>query len=166
MEVDRFQAGGVDAFLISIKAGGTELKLTAASYVVHLDLWWTPAVEDQATDRAHRIGQTQAVTVYRFVSEDTVEEQILDLHERKRELVEGLLAGTGLARALTTEELVALLTSGGEQEAPAEPDEAPTAPRSMSPPRRRLRPRSPFRPSSCAQRAGRPSWSACAWTWR
>ena len=126
-EVDRFQAGGVDAFLISIKAGGTGLNLTAASYVVHLDPWWNPAVEDQATDRAHRIGQTQAVTVYRFISEDTVEEQILDLHERKRELVEGLLAGTGSTRALTTRELLELISSSGEvgEAAGAEGSELP-----------------------------------------
>ncbi|MEO0604763.1 MAG: C-terminal helicase domain-containing protein, partial [Myxococcota bacterium] len=63
-EVERFQAGGADVFLISLKAGGTGLNLTAASYVFHLDPWWNPAAEDQATDRAHRIGQTEPVTVY------------------------------------------------------------------------------------------------------
>jgi superfamily II DNA or RNA helicase len=120
-EVDRFQAGGVDAFLISIKAGGVGLNLTAASYVVHLDPWWNPAVEDQATDRAHRIGQTQAVTVYRFVSEGTVEEQILELHEQKRELVEGLLSGAGSSRALSTEEIVALLVGSGRPDASGKP---------------------------------------------
>ncbi len=109
--VERFQNRELDAFLISIKAGGTGLNLTAATYVVHLDPWWNPAVEDQATDRAHRIGQTERVTVYRFVARDTVEEQILEMHAQKRELVEGLLEGTGSAGAITTDELVALLSA-------------------------------------------------------
>src|SRR5690606_7321216 len=72
-----FQDGTADAFLISLKAGGTGINLTAADYVIHLDPWWNPAVEDQATDRAHRIGQTRPVTVYRLISHGTIEEQIL-----------------------------------------------------------------------------------------
>lgn len=108
-EVDAFQAGAGDAFLISLKAGGTGLNLTAASYVFHLDPWWNPAVEDQATDRAHRIGQDQPVTVYRMVAADTIEEQVLALHRQKRELVSELLAGAGGGKVLSVEELLGVL---------------------------------------------------------
>lgn len=95
--IDAFQGGAGDLFLISLKAGGTGLNLTAADYVVHLDPWWNPAVEDQATDRAHRIGQTRPVTVYRLVLEGSVEQRILALHEQKRELADAILAGEGAA---------------------------------------------------------------------
>ena len=108
-EVDRFQSGDGDAFLISLKAGGTGLNLTAASYVFHLDPWWNPAVEDQATDRAHRIGQDRAVTVYRLVTQNTVEEGILRLHGEKRQLVEGLLEGSSAGAAIGVEELESVL---------------------------------------------------------
>ena len=84
-------------FLISLKAGGTGINLTGADYVIHLDPWWNPAVEDQATDRAHRIGQTKPVTVYRLVARGTIEEQILALHGNKRALVAGVLEGTDAA---------------------------------------------------------------------
>ena len=114
-EIDRFQAGEATAFLLSLKAGGTGLNLTAADYVIHLDPWWNPAVEDQATDRAHRIGQDKPVTVYRLVSRGTLEEAILDLHANKRELVKALLDGTGSAAALSTEELVEMI--GGSHRA-------------------------------------------------
>jgi len=107
--VDAFQRGEGDLFLISLKAGGTGLNLTAADYVLHLDPWWNPAVEDQASDRAHRIGQTRAVTVYRLVTRDTIEEQILALHESKRELMSNLLEGTDSAGKMSTEELVNLI---------------------------------------------------------
>ena len=107
--VDAFQRGEGDLFLISLKAGGTGLNLTAADYVLHLDPWWNPAVEDQATDRAHRIGQTRPVTVYRLVTRDTIEEQILALHESKRELMSNLLEGTDSAGKMSTEELVNLI---------------------------------------------------------
>jgi superfamily II DNA or RNA helicase len=83
----------VPLFLISLKAGGTGLNLTAADYVVHFDPWWNPAVERQATDRAHRIGQTRKVFSYKLIAEDTVEEKILALQERKRALSDVLLAG-------------------------------------------------------------------------
>ncbi len=115
-EVDAFQAGSGDVFLISLKAGGTGLNLTAATYVIHLDPWWNPAVEDQASDRAHRIGQTQPVTVYRLVARGTIEEQILALHAEKRELVAGLLDGSGAAAALKTDELLALLQAGDDDD--------------------------------------------------
>jgi SNF2 family DNA or RNA helicase len=107
--VDAFQAGKSDAFLISLKAGGTGLNLTAADYVIHMDPWWNPAVEDQATDRAHRIGQTRPVMVYRIVARGTIEEQILDLHHDKRDLVAGVMEGTQSAGRLATDQLVALI---------------------------------------------------------
>jgi superfamily II DNA or RNA helicase len=108
--VREFQAGGADVFLISLKAGGTGLNLTAADYVIHLDPWWNPAVEDQATDRAHRIGQTRPVTVYRLIARATIEERILTLHGDKRALVASVLDGTGVAGKLSTKDMLALLT--------------------------------------------------------
>jgi superfamily II DNA or RNA helicase len=113
--VDAFQRGEGEFFLISLKAGGTGLNLTGADYVIHLDPWWNPAVEDQATDRAHRIGQTRPVTVYRLVARDTIEEQILKLHGDKRNLVAGVLDGTDQAAKLSTHELIDLIKLGGRQ---------------------------------------------------
>jgi superfamily II DNA or RNA helicase len=89
--IRRFQEGEVPLFLISLKAGGTGLNLTAADTVIHYDPWWNPAVENQATDRAHRIGQSKSVFVYKLMTTGTVEEKILQLQARKKELVEGLL---------------------------------------------------------------------------
>lgn len=86
--------------------------------LIHLDPWWNPAVEDQATDRAHRIGQTRPVTVYRFVSQGTIEETIVQLHEQKRELVAGILDGMDTAGRLPSDELLALIRSGPQEEAP------------------------------------------------
>ena len=111
--VTAFQRGEGDLFLISLKAGGTGLNLTGADYVIHLDPWWNPAVEDQATDRAHRIGQTKPVMVYRIVAAGTIEEQILALHADKRDLVAGVLAGTDQAAKLSTEDLIGLIRGGG-----------------------------------------------------
>ncbi|HTL31572.1 MAG TPA: DEAD/DEAH box helicase [Kofleriaceae bacterium] len=108
--IDRFQAGEGDAFLISLKAGGTGINLTAADYVIHLDPWWNPAVEDQATDRAHRIGQTKPVTVYRLISRGTIEDKIVALHRDKRALVAGVLEGTDVAARLTAKDLMSLLS--------------------------------------------------------
>ncbi len=107
--VSAFQAGEGDIFLISLKAGGVGLNLTAADYVIHMDPWWNPAVEDQASDRAHRIGQSRPVTVYRMVMKNTIEEQIIALHEQKRDLADNLLAGTNVADKLSAEDLLALL---------------------------------------------------------
>ena len=104
-----FQAGEGDAFLISLRAGGVGLNLTAADYVIHMDPWWNPAAEDQAADRAHRIGQTRPVTIYRLVTKDTIEEQIIELHRSKRELVDRLLEGADAPAKLTTGELLDLL---------------------------------------------------------
>ncbi len=95
--VARFQQREVPLFLISLKAGGTGLNLTAADTVIHYDPWWNPAVERQATDRAHRIGQEQNVFVYKFIAESTVEERILELQDRKRRLAATLFEETGSA---------------------------------------------------------------------
>lgn len=107
--IQAFQAGEGELFLISLKAGGFGLNLTAADYVIHMDPWWNPAVEDQASDRAHRIGQERPVTIYRLVSSGTIEEKIVKLHAEKRELADSLLEGTEAAARLNVEELVALL---------------------------------------------------------
>ncbi len=104
-----FQAGQGDVFLISLTAGGVGLNLTAADYVMHMDPWWNPAVEDQASDRAHRIGQTRPVTIYRLVTKGTIEEQIVDLHHSKRELADRLLETGGAPARLDPAELLALL---------------------------------------------------------
>ncbi len=107
--VKRFQDGEADVFLLSLKAGGTGLNLTNASYVIHLDPWWNPAVEDQASDRAHRMGQQKPVTIYRLVVRDSVEEKILALHAEKRDLVDAVLAGTDRAAGLSEDQLLSLL---------------------------------------------------------
>jgi SNF2 family DNA or RNA helicase len=109
--VEAFQSGESDAFLISIKAGGSGLNLTAADYVIHVDPWWNPAVEDQATDRAHRIGQTRPVTVYRLITQGTIEEKIVRLHHEKRDLSDKLLEGTDQATKLSAAELIDILRS-------------------------------------------------------
>ena len=90
--VKKFQSGAVPIFLISLKAGGTGLNLTAADTVIHYDPWWNPAAENQATDRAHRIGQTKPVFVHKLVCRGTIEERILDLQKHKSALVEALLS--------------------------------------------------------------------------
>jgi superfamily II DNA or RNA helicase len=123
--VQTFQEGAGDAFLISLKAGGTGINLTAADYVIHLDPWWNPAVEDQATDRAHRIGQTKPVTVYRLIARGTIEEQILSLHSDKRALVAGVLEGTNAAARLSTKDLLALLAGGDSPRERYDEEETP-----------------------------------------
>jgi superfamily II DNA or RNA helicase len=110
--VKQFQSGTADLFLISLKAGGLGLNLTAADYVIHLDPWWNPAVEEQASDRAHRIGQTKPVTIYRLVTKHTIEEKIIALHHNKRDLADQLLQGSDQAGRLSTEELMKLITQG------------------------------------------------------
>ncbi|MBB3697266.1 DEAD/DEAH box helicase [Flammeovirga yaeyamensis] len=107
--ISDFQKGLGDVYLISLKAGGTGLNLTAADYVIHMDPWWNPAVEDQATDRAHRIGQDRPVTVYRMITKNTIEEKMIALHSDKRELADDLLSGTSKASKLNTQELLKLL---------------------------------------------------------
>lgn len=110
--VNAFQAGEGDVFLISLKAGGTGLNLTAADYVIHMDPWWNPAVEDQASDRAHRIGQQRPVTIYRLVARDTIEEKIVELHQHKRDLADSLLEGTDMGGKISTDELLRLIKEG------------------------------------------------------
>jgi SNF2 family DNA or RNA helicase len=110
--VDAFQAGDGDVFLISLKAGGTGLNLTAADYVIHTDPWWNPAVEDQASDRAHRIGQQRPVTIYRLVAKDTIEDKIVELHHHKRDLADSLLEGTDMSGKISTEALLQLIHEG------------------------------------------------------
>ena len=110
--VAAFQAGEAELFLISLRAGGTGLNLTGADYVIHMDPWWNPAVEDQASDRAHRMGQTRPVTVYRLIMADSIEEKIMALHERKRHLADSLLDGVGEAETLSVQELLGLLRDG------------------------------------------------------
>ncbi|WP_092406992.1 DEAD/DEAH box helicase [Pseudomonas sp. NFACC02] len=107
--VEAFQAGVGEIFLISLKAGGSGLNLTAADYVIHLDPWWNPAVEDQASDRAHRMGQQRPVTIYRLVTENSIEEQIVALHGRKRDLADSLLDGGEISAKLDADALLKLL---------------------------------------------------------
>jgi superfamily II DNA or RNA helicase len=111
-EVNRFQNdAAIPVFLISLKAGGVGLNLAAADTVIHFDPWWNPAVEAQATDRAHRIGQTRVVTAYKLITRDTVEEKILALQEKKRAAIDAAIdSEEPLMTGLTTEELEELLT--------------------------------------------------------
>ncbi|MGK5092785.1 DEAD/DEAH box helicase [Deltaproteobacteria bacterium TL4] len=110
LAVDAFQAGEGDVFLISLKAGGFGLNLTAADYVIHMDPWWNPAVEDQASDRAHRIGQQRPVTIYRLITKDTIEEKIVEMHNKKRDLADSLLDGSDMSGKLSTKDLLDLLS--------------------------------------------------------
>lgn len=107
--VEAFQQGENSLFLISLKAGGLGLNLTGANYVFHLDPWWNPAIEQQATDRAYRIGQTQAVTVYHLISKNTIEEKIIRLHQTKRDLADNILAGTDTSYKLTGKDLLEMI---------------------------------------------------------
>lgn len=112
--VAQFQAGEVPVFLISLKAGGVGLNLTAADVVIHYDPWWNVAAQDQATDRAHRIGQQHTVTVYKLIAKDTIEERIMQMQESKRDLVNSVLGGDGISSALfTREDVLALLGGDG-----------------------------------------------------
>jgi superfamily II DNA or RNA helicase len=107
--IARFQEGEVPVFLISLKAGGVGLNLTAADTVIHYDPWWNPAVENQATDRAHRIGQDKAVFVYKLITEETVEDKIIALQQQKQALAEAIYTGAQRGSRLTAEDLQALL---------------------------------------------------------
>lgn len=109
--VDAFQRGDGDIFLISLKAGGSGLNLTAADYVIHMDPWWNPAVEDQASDRAHRMGQQRPVTIYRMVASNTIEDKIVDLHQKKRDLANSLLEGAEMTGKMNVDEMMKLITS-------------------------------------------------------
>ena len=107
--VAAFQAGQGDLFLISLKAGGFGLNMTAADYVFITDPWWNPAAEDQAMGRAHRIGQARPVTIYRLVTRGTVEERIVALHQDKRALAESILAEGDAALLPSADDLIALI---------------------------------------------------------
>ena len=107
--VEQFEEGTMPLFLISLKAGGTGLNLTAADYVIHMDPWWNPAIEDQASDRAYRIGQERPVTIYRLIAAGTVEEKILKLHGTKKSLADALLEGTEMSSRLGKDEIMELL---------------------------------------------------------
>ncbi|MBX3628441.1 MAG: DEAD/DEAH box helicase [Nitrosomonas sp.] len=107
--VNAFQSGQGDLFLISLKAGGAGLNLTAADYVVHMDPWWNPAVEDQASDRAHRMGQKRPVTVYRLIVKDTIEDKIVALHKHKRDLADSLLADGDISGRMSIKDMLELL---------------------------------------------------------
>lgn len=108
-EVMRFQEGDAQIFLISLKAGGVGLNLTAADTVILYDPWWNPAVERQAMDRAHRIGQDKAVFVHRLIAENTVEAAIQEMQVRKQALADALFEGTGEGALALTEADIALL---------------------------------------------------------
>ncbi|MDQ6964780.1 MAG: DEAD/DEAH box helicase, partial [Mariprofundales bacterium] len=111
--VAAFQAGEGELFLISLKAGGSGLNLTAADFVLHMDPWWNPAVEDQASDRAHRIGQTRPVTIYRFIARHTIEDKIVQLHQQKRDLADSLLEGSDSSGRLSLKEIMQLVEKSG-----------------------------------------------------
>ncbi|MCQ8102892.1 DEAD/DEAH box helicase [Methylomonas sp. SURF-2] len=110
--VDAFQRGEGELFLISLKAGGVGLNLTAADYVIHMDPWWNPAVEDQASDRAHRMGQQRPVTIYRMIAKNTIEEKIVALHSHKRDLADSLLDGADISGKMSPDDLLSLMKGG------------------------------------------------------
>jgi SNF2 family DNA or RNA helicase len=108
---DRFNNGEQDIFLISLKAGGTGLNLTGADTVILYDLWWNPAIEEQAAGRAHRIGQKNVVQVIKLISQGTIEEKIYGLQQKKKELIEQVIQpGETMLSSLTEEELRELLS--------------------------------------------------------
>lgn len=112
--VKKFQTGDEPLFLISLKAGGVGLNLTAADYVIHLDPWWNPAIEDQASDRAHRIGQERPVTVYRIIAANTIEEKIIRLHQNKRSLADALLQDADIFTSISADDVIKLLRESVE----------------------------------------------------
>ena len=88
------------------------MNLTAADYVIHMDPWWNPAVENQASDRAHRIGQTRPVTIYRLVAENTIEQKIVKLHQHKRELADSLLEGSDMSGSMSANQMLEMMREG------------------------------------------------------
>ena len=109
--VNVFNKGDTPVFLISLKAGGTGLNLTGTDIVIHYDPWWNTAAQDQATDRAHRIGQTKRVTVYRMIAQDTIEEKIPKLQERKKNLADEIVTTENISlSSLSKEDLMYLLS--------------------------------------------------------
>ena len=107
--VEQFQSGRAEVFLISLKAGGTGLNLTAADMVIHYDPWWNVAAQNQATDRTHRIGQKNDVTVVKLIARDTIEERILKMQEMKQDLADKIISAEGVSLStLTKEDLLGL----------------------------------------------------------
>ena len=118
IEVDNFNHDKESVFLVSLKAGGTGLNLTKADVVIHFDPWWNPAVENQASDRAHRLGQKNVVQVYNLLTEGTIEEMVARLKERKTDLLEGLITpGEGLLQGVGEDEIRELFSAPGHEEA-------------------------------------------------
>jgi SNF2 family DNA or RNA helicase len=108
--VDEFNNGKTDIFLLSLKAGGTGLNLTTADTVIHLDPWWNPAVEEQASDRAHRIGQKKVVQVFKMITKDSIEEKIYDLQNKKKELIDSVIKeGEVFISSLSEKEILDIL---------------------------------------------------------
>ena len=113
--VDRFNHDETNCFLITLKSGGTGLNLVGADVVIHLDIWWNPQVENQATDRAHRIGQKNKVSVIKLITKGTIEERIIELQEKKKQLSDNLIEGknnTANLTSLTEKDIKALLSIG------------------------------------------------------
>ena len=106
--IDEFQSGKVPVFLISLKAGGSGLNLTAADTVIHYDPWWNPATERQATDRAHRIGQDKPVFVYKMITEGTVEEKIAEMQAKKQALADALFSEGSQGAGISNKDLQTL----------------------------------------------------------
>lgn len=116
--VDKFNSDDTNCFLITLKSGGTGLNLTSADVVIHLDVWWNPQVENQATDRAHRIGQTKKVSVIRFITNGTIEEKIIELQNKKKILSDNLIEGKNnseLLSSLSEKEIKSLLSFGNDE---------------------------------------------------
>ena len=113
--VESFNKDDTSCFLITLKAGGTGLNLTSADVVIHLDIWWNPQVENQATDRTHRIGQKNKVTVVRLITKGTIEERIIELQNKKKILSDNLIEGntsTSTISSITEQEMKELLSYG------------------------------------------------------
>lgn len=114
--MEAFQRGEADVFLISLKAGGTGLNLTAADMVIHYDPWWNVAAQNQATDRSHRIGQEKTVTVFKLISSDTIEERILHLQEKKKDMADKIISADGMSLASLSKESLMLLFDFNEND--------------------------------------------------
>lgn len=113
--VERFNEDDTDCFLITLKSGGTGLNLVGADTVIYLDIWWNPQVENQATDRAHRIGQTKNVSVIKLITKGTIEEKIIELQDKKKILSENLIEGKNDSESLaslTEKDIINLLSVG------------------------------------------------------
>ena len=162
--VDRFQSGEVPVFLLSLKAAGTGLNLTRAGHVVHFDRWWNPAVEEQATDRAYRIGQTQPVQVHRLIAEGTVEDRIAEMLDAKRALADAVLgSGEAALTELTDARAGRPRLAAEAVMTPRTARPAPLPPRDRRARSRARRPLGRIRPAGGATPGWRP-WRTPPWT--